>query len=128
MAFSRFPARSYLTLLGNWNDTLDEEGNGSVIAILKSFILPVSVDLIPTNPEVYDRDLRNRIGDFTDVIDADNNGSLIAQLKAFITTLKAALVDANIITPFVKNLTAVADYVVEPGALVVRVDTTTGAK
>jgi hypothetical protein len=128
MAFSRFPSRGELTLLGNWNDLVDEQGNGSIIAILKSFILPLPPGGDPVNAEIYDRDLRSRIGNFTDVIDIDNNGSFIAQLRAHIATLQSLLVEANIVLPFVKNLREDTDYIVVRGALMVRVDTTDEAK
>lgn len=75
--------RDFITRLGNWHDVVDDDGNGSLIAIFKDMN---SIDGGGPEGEYFNnymRSLENRIGNFEDLADVDGNGSLIAQWKRF---------------------------------------------
>lgn len=87
MTYPFNPGADLDTRFGNWDDVVDEAGNGSLIAQFKQLVNPAQYDpTIHHGPE-YGRDFRNRLGNFGDQLDATGTGPLIAQMKGFVASM-----------------------------------------
>lgn len=112
--------RSMENRIGNWHDVVDEAGNGSLIAQLKSLTNGAGFNNVPTFTDIYERDLRNRIGNWHDTIDRDGNGSLCALIRLMISGYGNNSLGTYVV------VSAVNHYTVKKGDGLVDIDCSAG--